>query len=104
MKTHQWNTGRHYDQHGQRMVAKVEDGHILFSDRSRHINGVIPLGDYLKALGDRDSWWFMFFYAVTFGGFVGLAASLTIYFNAQYGLPAVMALIAEGLSANTSED
>ena len=45
---HQWNTGRHYDQHGQRMVAKVEDGHILFSDRSRHINGVIPLGDYLK--------------------------------------------------------
>ena len=45
---HQWNTGRQYDQHGQRMVAKVEDEHILFSDRSRHINGVIPLGDFLK--------------------------------------------------------
>ncbi len=45
---HQWNIGRHYDQHGQRMVAVVEDEHILFSDRSRHINGVIPLGAYLK--------------------------------------------------------
>lgn len=45
---HEWNTGRHYDQHGQVMVAKVEDEQILFSDRSRYINGVIPLGDYLK--------------------------------------------------------
>src|SRR5690606_28099387 len=33
-----------------------------------------------------DAWWFMFFYAVTFGGFVGLASSLVIYFNTQYGL------------------
>jgi NNP family nitrate/nitrite transporter-like MFS transporter len=38
-----------------------------------------------------DCWWFMFFYSVTFGGFVGLASSLTIYFNDQYGLPAVTA-------------
>jgi NNP family nitrate/nitrite transporter-like MFS transporter len=28
---------------------------------------------------------------VTFGGFSGLASSLTIYFNTQYGLPAVSA-------------
>jgi NNP family nitrate/nitrite transporter-like MFS transporter len=28
----------------------------------------------------------MFFYSVTFGGFVGLASSLVIYFNTQYGL------------------
>jgi hypothetical protein len=45
---HEWNTGRAYDQHGQRMVAKVEDDHILFSDRSRRIDGVIPLGEFLK--------------------------------------------------------
>ena len=50
-----------------------------------------PFTDYFKVLADRDAWWFMFFYSVTFGGFVGLAASLTIYFNAQYGLSAVMA-------------
>ncbi len=44
------------------------------------------LTDYFKVLRDRDAWWFMFFYSVTFGGFVGLASSLTIYFNTQYGL------------------
>lgn len=49
------------------------------------------LADYLKVLQDKDAWWFMFFYSVTFGGFVGLAASLTIYFNAQYGLSPVTA-------------
>ena len=50
-----------------------------------------PLADYFKVLKDKDAWWFMFFYAVTFGGFVGLASSLTIYFNTQYGLDAKMA-------------
>ena len=50
-----------------------------------------PLSDYFKVLRDKDAWWFMFFYSVTFGGFVGLASSLTIYFNDQYGLPPVMA-------------
>ncbi|MDB5802145.1 MAG: nitrate transporter [Rhodocyclales bacterium] len=45
-----------------------------------------PFSEYIKMLKDRDAWWFMFFYAVTFGGFSGLASSLTIYFNSQYGL------------------
>ncbi|WP_018410868.1 nitrate/nitrite transporter [Methyloversatilis thermotolerans] len=49
------------------------------------------LSEYLKVLQDRDAWWFMFFYSVTFGGFVGLASSLTIYFNTQYGLDAKVA-------------
>ncbi|HLW04903.1 MAG TPA: nitrate/nitrite transporter [Azoarcus sp.] len=43
---------------------------------------------YFEVLKDRDSWWFMFFYSVTFGGFVGLASSLVIYFNTQYGMDA----------------
>lgn len=46
---------------------------------------------YAAVLKDRDAWWFMFFYSVTFGGFVGLAQSLTIYFNDQYGMSAVHA-------------
>ena len=50
-----------------------------------------PLGEYLKVLRDNDAWWFMFFYSVTFGGFVGLAASLSIYFNTQYGIAPVLA-------------
>ncbi|RTL54965.1 MAG: NarK/NasA family nitrate transporter [Rhodocyclaceae bacterium] len=45
-----------------------------------------PFSAYFKVLNDKDAWWFMFFYAVTFGGFSGLASSLAIYFNAQYGL------------------
>ena len=50
-----------------------------------------PLTEYLKVLRDKDAWWFMFFYSVTFGGFVGLASSLTIYFHDQYGLSPVIA-------------
>ncbi len=46
---------------------------------------------YMDLLRVPDAWWFMFFYSVTFGGFVGLASSLTIYFNDQYGLPPVTA-------------
>ena len=45
---HQWNTGRHYDAHGQRMVALVADNAIVFSDLSRGINGAVPLGDFLR--------------------------------------------------------
>lgn len=49
------------------------------------------LAEYLSVLGTRDAWWLMGLYGVTFGGFVGLSSSLTIYFNAEYGLPAVTA-------------
>ncbi|MGO9360456.1 MAG: nitrate/nitrite transporter [Xanthobacteraceae bacterium] len=47
--------------------------------------------EYLSVLRIGDAWWFMFFYSVTFGGFSGLASSLTIYFNADYGLSPVVA-------------
>ncbi|WP_373184706.1 nitrate/nitrite transporter [Halopseudomonas sp.] len=47
--------------------------------------------DYLIALNDKDSWWFMFFYSVTFGGFIGLASALPGYFSDQYGLNPVVA-------------
>ncbi|MES2298998.1 MAG: nitrate/nitrite transporter [Pseudomonadota bacterium] len=49
------------------------------------------LPEYLHVLKDKDAWWFMFFYAVTFGGFSGLASSLTIYFNTQYAVSPVSA-------------
>jgi NNP family nitrate/nitrite transporter-like MFS transporter len=39
----------------------------------------------------RDTWWFCLFYAITFGGFVGLASFLTIFFFTQYGLSRVQA-------------
>ena len=49
------------------------------------------LHQYMNVLRDRDAWWFMFFYFCTFGGFVGLASSLTIYFNDQFGMTPVHA-------------
>jgi len=49
------------------------------------------LHQYMNVLKDKDAWWFMFFYSVTFGGFVGMASSLTLYFNDQYGLSPVTA-------------
>ena len=47
------------------------------------------LAEYARVLREPDAWWFMLYYAVTFGGFSGLASSLGIYFNTQYHLDAV---------------
>jgi len=49
------------------------------------------LTEYLDVLKVPDAWWLMLLYAVTFGGFVGLASSLTMYFNSEYGLDPVIA-------------
>ncbi|WCT58086.1 NarK/NasA family nitrate transporter [Paenibacillus kyungheensis] len=49
------------------------------------------LSQYATVLKQRDAWVFCAFYCVTFGGFVGLANYLTIFFNTQYGLTAVQA-------------
>lgn len=46
---------------------------------------------YLGPLKQADAWWFMLFYGVTFGGFSGLASSLTIYFTDQFALSTVTA-------------
>jgi len=44
------------------------------------------LRDYGVVLGYADMWWFCLLYSVTFGGFVGLASFLTIFFKDQYFL------------------
>jgi NNP family nitrate/nitrite transporter-like MFS transporter len=49
------------------------------------------LVEYLHPLKSGDAWSLMGFYAVTFGGFVGLAASLPIYFTDRFGLTPVVA-------------
>ena len=50
-----------------------------------------PLRAYFDVLRTPDAWMLMLLYGVTFGGFVGLSSSLTIYFNAEYGLSPVVA-------------
>jgi len=47
--------------------------------------------DYAALLGEADTGWFCFFYSFTFGGFVGLASFLTIFFHDQYFLSKVRA-------------
>ncbi|MBP7816861.1 MAG: NarK/NasA family nitrate transporter [Phenylobacterium sp.] len=49
------------------------------------------LSEYLDVLKVADAWWLMLLYSVTFGGFVGLSSSLTIYFNSEYGIDPVKA-------------
>jgi len=49
------------------------------------------LRDYFRPLRSADAWWLMAFYGVTFGGFVGLAASLPIYFTDRFALSPVTA-------------
>jgi NNP family nitrate/nitrite transporter-like MFS transporter len=43
------------------------------------------MSDYTRVLGDKDAWWFMFFYLITFGGFSGFASTLPGYFHDQFG-------------------
>lgn len=50
-----------------------------------------PLREYLAVLRTADVWWFNLFYMVTFGGFVGLASFLPIFFHDQYGVSRVTA-------------
>ncbi len=42
------------------------------------------VSDYLKLLGDKDTWWFNLFYAVSFGGFVGFAGYMKVYLMSTY--------------------
>lgn len=63
----------------------------LFAKDSPNQPPAKALADYLAVLRQRDTWWFCLFYSVTFGGFVGLASFLTIFFHGQYGLTRVQA-------------
>ncbi|CAM4262464.1 nitrate/nitrite transporter [Saccharibacillus endophyticus] len=63
----------------------------LFARNSPHRPAPKKLSQYASVLRQGDAWAFCLFYAVTFGGFIGLANYLTIFFNAQYGLSAVRA-------------
>jgi NNP family nitrate/nitrite transporter-like MFS transporter len=65
--------------------------YLVLAKDSPHCPPAQPLSRYFGVLAIGDAWWFMLFYGVTFGGFVGLTSSLTIYFNDLFGLPPVYA-------------
>ncbi|WP_322902860.1 nitrate/nitrite transporter [Paenibacillus campi] len=63
----------------------------IFAKNSPQRPAPKTMAQYASVLKQRDTWVFCAFYCVTFGGFVGLANYLTIFFNAQYGLSAIQA-------------
>lgn len=48
-------------------------------------------GEYAAVFHEADAAWFCLFYSFTFGGFVGLASFLTVFFHDQYALSKVRA-------------
>lgn len=64
---------------------------LFFSKDSPNQPEPKRFSSYLQVLKLSDCWWFNFFYSMTFGGFVGLASYLPIFFHDQYGLSKVMA-------------
>lgn len=64
---------------------------VFFAKDSPRQPAPMSLADYVGVLKQRDTWWFCLFYSVTFGGFVGLASFLSIFFHSQYGLDRVQA-------------
>ncbi len=59
---------------------------FLAKDAPREVYTPRPkkVKDYLKLLGDKDTWWFNLFYAVSFGGFVGFAGYMKVYLMNTY--------------------
>ena len=51
----------------------------------------VTLRNYRAVFADRDTWWFMFFYFITFGGFVGLSNALPLYFTHWYHVSGIAA-------------
>jgi len=47
------------------------------------------MADYAAILKQGDTWWFCFFYSITFGGFLALVSYLAIFFNTAYGVDKV---------------
>jgi MFS transporter, NNP family, nitrate/nitrite transporter len=65
--------------------------YMIFARNAPNPPAPKPVTAYLEPLKKADAWWFMFFYSVSFGGFVGLSSSLSIYFTDQFALTPVMA-------------
>ena len=59
---------------------------VLFAKDSPSQPAPRSLADYADVLRRCDTWWFCLYYSITFGGFVGLASFLNIFFLSQYGL------------------
>ena len=64
---------------------------LLLAKESPEQPAPLKLMSNLSVFRESDTWWFSLFYMTTFGGFVGLASFLAIFFHDQYGLSRVVA-------------
>jgi len=65
--------------------------YMIFAKDSPNQPAPKSFASYLAVLQHADAWWFMLFYGVTFGGFVGLTASLSIYFTDAFKVTPIVA-------------
>lgn len=76
-------------------VAVVFVAYLALVKDSPHQPPAKSTGEYVKGyfkmLGDGDAWWFILFYGVTFGGFVGLSGSLPSWYTAELAFTPVQA-------------
>ena len=64
---------------------------VLFARESPNQPAPKPLAAYFAILRERDTLWFSLIYCFTFGGFVGLASFLVMFFHDQYEVSKVAA-------------
>lgn len=72
-------------------VATVLTLFFLLAKESPNRPAPLSGKDYAAIFAEGDTGWFCLLYSVTFGGFVGLASYLTVFFHDQYGLSRVAA-------------
>ncbi|MES2980026.1 MAG: MFS transporter [Pseudomonadota bacterium] len=64
---------------------------IVFAKEPQDVNSHAPLREHVSCLFEKDGWAFSLIYAVTFGGFIGLATFLPSYYYDQFGVSKVQA-------------
>ncbi len=64
---------------------------VLFAREPADVDRHASLREHVACLFERDGWAFSVIYAVTFGGFIGLATFLPSYYHDQFGVSKVEA-------------
>ena len=70
-------------------IAAVGLLFLLLARDSPHSGPRTSLAEYVRVLREPDTLWFCLLYSLTFGGFVGLASFLSVFFHDQYGVSKV---------------
>jgi NNP family nitrate/nitrite transporter-like MFS transporter len=64
---------------------------VLFAKEPADVDAHATLKEHAACLYEKDGWAFSLIYAITFGGFIGLATFLPTYYYDQFGVSKVQA-------------